>query len=171
VGLRRILDQNDACPVGTAAQGVHVGHLAVKMHDDHCRGTAGDGLLEPRGREQQGIGAHIRKYWRSPSEDNSFGRRDERVGGNDDVVADADLKGPESQQQGIGPAAHANRVRYTAVGRPRLLEILDRVTVYEPARPEQSRPRLLHVGANIARHRRQVRERYVLAHRFRERPY
>jgi hypothetical protein len=169
VSLRRILDQDDACPVGAAAQGVHVGHLAVKVHHDHRCRPGRDDRLELCGREQQCIGAHIREHWRSPGEDNGFGRRDERVGGNDDVVADTDLKGPESQQQRIGPAAHANRVRYTAVGRPPLLEILDRFTAYEPARPEQPRPRLLHVGANVARHRHQVRERYVLAHRFRER--
>ena len=60
-----------------------------------------------------------------------FGRGDEPVGGNDDVITGADPQSYERQLQGIGAAAHANRVRDTAVGGPGVLEVLDGLTVHE----------------------------------------
>ena len=157
MSLRGILDEYDARSFSETAQGVNVGHLAVKVDHDHRRSPRGDDRFELRGRQQESIRAYIREHWRRPGEDNGLGRRDERVGGQDDLVADADPQGHESQPQGIGPIAHADRVRYTAVGSPRLLEVRDRRTIHEPARAQRG-PRVLDSGADVARHRRQVGE-------------
>ena len=65
---------------GHLADGVHVGHLAVEMHDDRRRGARSDrGLDVGRGDEERGV-VDVDEHRSGADFDDGFDRRDERVG-------------------------------------------------------------------------------------------
>jgi hypothetical protein len=71
------------------------------MGHDHRRGPVREGGGHVRWREQHRVWADVCEHRGCPGQDHGLGRRYERVGGDDDLVARPDAQGHEGQQQGI----------------------------------------------------------------------
>jgi hypothetical protein len=78
-----------------------------------------------------------------------LGRRDERGGDGDDLVARLEVERPERQLERIGAVAHPHRVRRIAVRGERALELAHRRTLHERRGVEHLLDRGVDLGPQI----------------------
>ncbi len=124
------------------AQDIDVTCLAVEMHADH-RNRARTDRRPGRVRvDQPGPVEHIAQHRCGAGVGDGQGRRDERVGGHDHLVAGTDVVGPQHQRQRRRARRYPDTVVGPAVAREVRLEPLDLGAERERAGPEQPVKRL-----------------------------
>ena len=118
MGLGGVLDDPQAMAAGDGEDGVQVGGLAVEVHRDQGAGAGGDG-----GRDACRVnvkGARVRLHRDRGGA--GLGHRqpggNEGVGGDDDLVAGADVAGAQGEMQGVQTAGDADAMGRAAVGGP-----------------------------------------------------
>jgi hypothetical protein len=94
VRLSCILDDGQPGRRSDPPDGVHVRHLSVQMHDDDGAGARGDRCGQGGRSEQESVRTDIGEARGGTGEDHPLGRGDERVGGDDDLVAGPDPQRP-----------------------------------------------------------------------------
>ena len=106
--LGRVLDHGNAVPGGDRQQGVEVAGHVLQVHGDDRRRPVGDLRFEDGGIEPQRV-VDLGEHGNGTGGDDGVHRRDEREGGDDDLVATADAERRERAPQRGGAVGHRDR--------------------------------------------------------------
>jgi hypothetical protein len=133
VGLRGVLDHEQAGLARQREDRVHVDRLAIEVdRDDGARAraeTAGHAVC----REQLGTGVDVHGTGRCAGQRHALRRRDEGVGGDDDLVTGSDAQRLERERDRLRSRGDAERVRGLAPRRVVALEHVELLAEREGA--------------------------------------
>ncbi len=132
--LGRVLDEDDVVTVAHERFELgHRGHLSVEMYGHDRPGARADRVRDLRDVDQRMLGLHVDEHRPGAEPDHGRGRRDERVGLHDDLVAGRHPGAPERELECIGAVGDADAIADVDELCVRALEIRDRAAVDERA--------------------------------------
>src|SRR3954465_11375027 len=147
--LRGVLEQEQAVTIRKLTQGAWLAELPVEVHRQQCGRALGDqlpGVLDV----DQSIGLpDVAEPGRGTRMQHGQGRRDEGMGGDDDLVSLADARRDQRKRQGSGAGSDPHAVLDPTVGRELPLEAVDLFTEDEAAARHHPLERLGELGPEI----------------------
>jgi len=108
--LRGVFNDHQPVPLRNRGERLHRCGLAVEVNGDDRPGARGDGGLDGGRVDEQELVVDVDENRDGADPGRGLGRRDERVDGNDDLVAGADADGPQGEFDGVGAVGHSNAV-------------------------------------------------------------
>ena len=131
VCLTRVLHDRDPRDARERGHRLHVDGGPVEVHGDHTPDLGIERGCDALRGDQAGGRIDVDESGCGADQSHGLRGRDERVGGDEHLVAGAHLERAQRQHESLGPGGDADRVRSAAEPREVLLEPLDRVTERE----------------------------------------
>jgi hypothetical protein len=133
VCLGRVLDDQQTVGTGQLHDGRHVHSSTKEVHRNDAAHRRRERRFERLDSHQLRLGIYVGEAWTGAHKADRLCRGDERVGRNHHLVVGPDLKGPQGQDERLGPGGYAHRVGNFAPGGIVGLELFDRGATRESA--------------------------------------